>query len=234
MRAAQDIPIVEFGARRAQGADAAYLGARAAYIGGCAGTSNLMAGRDFGVPVFGTMAHSWIQLFDDEYEAFKAYATSYPASTALLVDTYNTLQSGIPNAIRVFDEVVVPSGHRPLSIRLDSGDLAYLSKKARVMLDEAGYEDVKIMASNAIEEETIKALRDQDAEIDIFGIGEKLITASSDAVFGGVYKLVAVEHEDGTIEPKIKISENVEKITNPHFKDLYRLYDKKPERHWRI
>ena len=227
VRAAQDIPIVEFGARRAQGADAAYLGARAAYIGGCAGTSNLMAGRDFGVPVFGTMAHSWIQLFDDEYEAFKAYATSYPASTALLVDTYNTLQSGIPNAIRVFDEVVVPSGHRPLSIRLDSGDLAYLSKKARVMLDEAGYEDVKIMASNAIEEETIKALRDQDAEIDIFGIGEKLITASSDAVFGGVYKLVAVEHEDGTIEPKIKISENVEKITNPHFKDLYRLYDKK-------
>ncbi|HHX03372.1 MAG TPA: nicotinate phosphoribosyltransferase [Tissierellia bacterium] len=227
VRASQGIPIVEFGARRAQGADAAYLGARAAYIGGCIGTSNLMAGRDFGVPVFGTMAHSWIQLFDDEYEAFKAYARSYPASTALLVDTYNTLMSGVPNAIRVFDEVVVPSGHRPLSIRLDSGDLAYLSKEARKMLDDAGYPDVKIMASNAIEEETIKALRDQDACIDIFGIGEKLITASSDAVFGGVYKLVAIEQEDGTIEPKIKISENVEKITTPHFKDLYRFYDKK-------
>lgn len=227
VRAAQDIPVVEFGARRAQGGDGAYLGARASYIGGCIGTSNLMAGRDFGVPVFGTMAHSWIQLFDDEYEAFKAYAQTYPDATSLLVDTYNTLKSGVPNAIRVFDDIVVPAGHRPKSIRLDSGDLAYLSKEARKMLDAAGYEDVKIMASNAVEEGTIKDLRDQEAKIDIFGIGEKLITASSDAVFGGVYKLVAVEREDGTVEPKIKISENVEKITTPHFKDLYRFYDKK-------
>lgn len=224
VRAAHDKAIVEFGARRAQGRDGAYLGARAAYIGGCLGTSNLMTGRDFDIPVFGTMAHSWIQLFDDELEAFKAYAKSYPYATSLLVDTYNTLKSGVPNAIKTFDEVVVPAGYRPLSIRLDSGDLAYLSKRARKMLDEAGYEDVKIMASNAIDEKTLQDLRDQGAEIDFYGVGEKLITASSDAVFGGVYKLVAVEHE-GVVEPKIKISENVEKITTPGFKELYRIYD---------
>ena len=226
VRAAHNKGIVEFGARRAQGKDGAYLGARAAYIGGCMGTSNLMTGRDFNIPVFGTMAHSWIQLFDDELEAFKAYARTYPYATSLLVDTYNTLKSGVPNAIKTFDEVVVPAGHRPLSIRLDGGDLAFLSKEARKMLDAAGYEDVKIMASNAIDEQTLQDLRDQDAQIDLYGVGEKLITASSDAVFGGVYKLVAVEN-NGKVEAKIKISENVQKITTPGFKELYRIYDRK-------
>lgn len=225
-RAAYGKAVVEFGARRAQGTHAAYYGARASYIGGCAGTSNIMSGRDFGIPVFGTMAHSWIQFFDDEYEAFKIYAEIYPDNTSLLVDTYNTLKSGVPNAIKVFNEIVIPSGNRPKSIRLDSGDLSYLSKKARVMLDEAGFSDVKIIASNSIDEETLKDLNYQMAKIDIYGIGEKLITASSDAVFGGVYKLVAVE-ENNKIVPKIKISENIEKITNPAFKKLYRLYDNK-------
>ncbi|NLY36910.1 MAG: nicotinate phosphoribosyltransferase [Tissierellia bacterium] len=224
VRAAQGKAIIEFGARRAQGRDGAYMGARAAYIGGCAGTSNLMAGRDFNIPVYGTMAHSWIQLFDDEQEAFRAYAKTYPHASSFLVDTYNTLKSGVPNAIKIFDEVVVPSGYRPLSIRLDSGDLAYLSKEARRMLDAAGYHDVKIMASNSVGEQTLQDLRDQDAMIDLYGVGEKLITAASDAVFGGVYKLVAIENE-GKIEAKIKISENVEKITTPGFKELYRLYD---------
>lgn len=224
VRAAQGKSIIEFGARRAQGRDGAYMGARAAYIGGCIGTSNLMAGRDFDIPVYGTMAHSWIQLFDDEEEAFRAYAKTYPQASSFLVDTYNTLKTGVPNAIKVFDEVVVPSGHRPSSIRLDSGDLAYLSKEARKMLDQAGYPDVKIMASNSIGEHTLQDLRDQDAEIDLYGVGERLITASSDAVFGGVYKLVALE-DKGVIEPKIKISENVEKITTPGFKELYRIYD---------
>lgn len=224
VRAAQGKAIIEFGARRAQGRDGAYMGARAAYIGGCAGTSNLMAGRDFGIPVYGTMAHSWIQLFDDELEAFRAYAKSYPHACSFLVDTYNTLKSGVPNAIKIFDEVVVPRGYRPISIRLDSGDLAYLSKQARKMLDAAGYHDVKIMASNSVGEQTLQDLRDQEAMIDLYGVGEKLITAASDAVFGGVYKLVAVE-EAGKVDAKIKISENVEKITTPGFKELYRLYD---------
>lgn len=223
-RAAHDKGVIEFGARRAQGRDGAYMGARAAYIGGCIGTSNLMAGRDFNIPVYGTMAHSWIQLFDDELEAFRAYARSYPDSSSFLVDTYNTLKSGIPNAIKIFDEEIVPRGFRPKSIRLDSGDLAYLSKKARAMLDEAGYSDVKIMASNSVGEQILQDLRDQDARIDLYGVGEKLITASSDAVFGGVYKLVAVENK-GKVEAKIKISENVEKITTPGFKELYRVYD---------
>ena len=183
-----------------------------------------MAGRDFDIPVFGTMAHSWIQLFDDELEAFRAYARSYPDKASFLVDTYNTLKSGVPNAIRIFDEEIVPRGFRPLSIRLDSGDLAYLSKEARKLLDAAGYEDVKIMASNSVGEHTLQDLRDQNAAIDFYGVGERLITASTDAVLGGVYKLVAIEN-NGEIEAKIKISENVEKITTPGFKELYRIYD---------
>ncbi|NLY72447.1 MAG: nicotinate phosphoribosyltransferase [Tissierellia bacterium] len=223
-RAAQDKAIIEFGARRAQGRDGAYMGARAAYIGGCIGTSNLISGRDFDIPVFGTMAHSWIQLFDDELEAFRAYARSYPDKASFLVDTYNTLKSGVPNAIKIFDEEIIPRGFRPLSIRLDSGDLAYLSKEARKLLDAAGYEDVKIMASNSVSELTLQDLRDQDAAIDFYGVGERLITSSSDAVLGGVYKLVALEN-NGKIEAKIKISENVEKITTPGFKELYRIYD---------
>lgn len=226
VRAAQGTPIVEFGARRAQGKTAAVNGARASYVGGCIGTSNIMAAQLYDIPVYGTMAHSWIQIFDDEYEAFKTYAEIYPDKTSLLVDTYNTLKSGVPNAIKVFDDIVVPAGHRPMSIRLDSGDLTYLSIEARKMLDAAGYEDVKIMASNSINESTIKELRDQGAKVDIFGIGERLITSSSDAVLGGVYKLVAAE-EGGEVVPKIKISENVEKMTIPGFKDLYRFYDKK-------
>lgn len=225
VRVAQGIPIVEFGARRAQGKDAATKGARAAFIGGCIGTSNMLAGQRYDIPVYGTMAHSWVQLFDDEYEAFKRYAEVYPATGSFLVDTYNTLKSGIPNAIRVFNEIILPSGHKPMSIRLDSGDLAYLSKEARKMLDDAGFDYVKIMASNSIKESTIQQLRDQGAMIDIYGVGENLITSSSDAVLGGVYKLVAAE-EDKQIIPKIKVSENVEKITVPGFKKLYRLIDK--------
>lgn len=225
VRASQGIPIVEFGARRAQGKDAATKGARAAFIGGCIGTSNMLAGQRYGIPVYGTMAHSWVQLFDDEYEAFRRYAEVYPATGSFLVDTYNTLKSGIPNAIRIFNEVILPAGYKPLSIRLDSGDLAYLSKEARKMLDAAGFDYVKIMASNSIKETTIQELRDQGAKIDIYGVGENLITSSSDAVLGGVYKLVASE-EDGVIIPKIKVSENVEKITVPGFKKLYRMYDK--------
>ena len=225
VRVAQGVPIVEFGARRAQGKDAATKGARAAFIGGCIGTSNMLAGQRYDIPVYGTMAHSWVQLFDDEYEAFKRYAEVYPATGSFLVDTYNTLKSGIPNAIRVFNEIILPSGHKPMSIRLDSGDLAYLSKEARKMLDDAGFDYVKIMASNSIKESTIQQLRDQGAMIDIYGVGENLITSSSDAVLGGVYKLVAAE-EDKQIIPKIKVSENVEKITVPGFKKLYRLIDK--------
>lgn len=225
VRAAKDVPVVEFGARRAQGRDGAFLGARAAYIGGCVGTSNILAGAHFNIPVYGTMAHSWVQLFDSDYEAFKAYAKQYPKNTVLLVDTYNTLESGVPSAIRVFDEVLKPMGIRPKGIRLDSGDLAYLSIEARRMLDEAGYEDVKIMASNSLDENVVKDLRDQGAKLDMYGIGERLITASSDAVFGGVYKLVAVDIEGQRVN-KIKKSENVQKITTPGFKELYRLYDK--------
>ncbi len=226
VRAAKGIPIVEFGARRAHGEDAATLGSRAAYIGGCAGTSNISAGKRFDIPVFGTMSHSWVQIFDDEYVAFKTYAERYPKSTVLLVDTFNTLKSGVPNAIKIFDEVIKPTGNRPVGIRIDSGDLAYLSKEARKMLDAAGYEDVKIMASNSIDENTIKDLRDQGACIDFYGVGERLITAKSDATFGGVYKLVAVE-DNGEIVSKIKISDNVEKITNPGVKEVYRLFEKK-------
>ncbi|MEE1056199.1 MAG: nicotinate phosphoribosyltransferase [Acutalibacteraceae bacterium] len=217
--------VMEFGARRAQGCDAAIYGARAAYIAGCAGTSNVLAGQMFNIPTLGTMAHSWIQMFDSEEEAFRAYAETYPNDCTLLVDTYNTLKSGVPNAIKVFREVLVPMGYRPKGIRIDSGDIAYLSKKARKMLDEAGFEDCEICVSNSLDEHIIRDLLLEGAEFNTLGIGEKLITASSSPVFGGVYKLVAVE-KDGKFVPKIKISDNVAKITTPCQKKLWRLYDK--------
>lgn len=225
-RAAQGRAVMEFGARRAQGAYAATYGARAAYIGGCAGTSNVLTGSEFGVPVLGTMAHSWVQMFDTEYEAFCAYARNYPDSTTLLIDTYNVLKSGLPNAIKAFDEVLKPLGKRPKGVRIDSGDITYLSKKCRKALDEAGYPDCKIVASNSLDEYIIRDMLIQGAEIDLFGVGERLITSKSNPVMGGVYKLVAIEKEDGIIEPKIKISENVAKITTPCFKQVYRLYDR--------
>ncbi|MBO5928821.1 MAG: nicotinate phosphoribosyltransferase [Clostridia bacterium] len=225
VRAADGRAVMEFGSRRAQGFNGAVYGARAAYIGGCIGTACTIADREFGIPALGTMAHSWVQLFDSEYEAFKAYATVYPNSCTLLVDTYNVIKSGIPNAIRVFDEVLKPLGCRPKGIRLDSGDITYLSKKARRMLDEAGYPDCQICVSNSLDEFIIRDLIQQGACINSFGVGERLITASSAPVFGGVYKLAAVE-KDGVIESRIKVSENVAKITNPGFKKLWRLYDR--------
>ncbi len=225
VRAAQGRPVMEFGSRRAQGCDGAIYGARAAYIAGCSGTACTIVDREFGVPALGTMAHSWVQLFDSEYDAFKAYAENYPQSCVLLVDTYNVLKSGIPNAIRVFNEVLVPKGYRPKGIRIDSGDITYLSKKARKMLDDAGFPDCGITASNSLDEYIIQDMIRQGACVNSFGVGERLITASSAPVFGGVYKLVAVEQE-GTIVPKIKISENVAKITNPGFKKVWRLFDK--------
>lgn len=226
VRAAQGRAVVEFGSRRAQSYDAAVLGARAAYIAGCAGTACAIADRDYGIPASGTMAHSWIQVFDSEYEAFKAYAESYPNDCTLLVDTYNVLKSGIPNAIRVFNEVLKPKGLRPKGIRIDSGDLAYLSKKARAMLDAAGYSDVKIMASNSLDEYIVRDLLGQGAKIDAFGVGENLITSKSEPVFGGVYKIVAAENKAGELCPKIKISESLEKITVPAFKEVYRFYSR--------
>lgn len=224
VKSADGRAVMEFGSRRAQGADAATIGARAAYIGGVVGSANAYADKLYGVPALGTMAHSWVMMFENEYEAFRAYAETFPDDTTLLVDTYDTLKSGIPNAIKVFDEVLKPMGKRPAGIRLDSGDIAYLSKKARKMLDEAGYEDCKIVASSALDEFKIKDMLDQGAKVDSFGVGERLITSMSHPVFGGVYKLVATE-EDGNITPKIKISENVEKITTPGFKQVYRFYD---------
>ncbi len=226
VRAAQGRAISEFGSRRAQGASGAVLGARAAYIGGCAGTACVLADELYGVPATGTMAHSWVQMFDTELEAFESYCRTYPDGATLLVDTYNVLKSGVPNAIKAFDNVLKPLGKRPKGIRLDSGDIAYLSVEARKMLDEAGYPDCKIVASNSLDEHIISDLLRQGAAIDLFGVGERLITASSEPVFGGVYKLAAVE-ENGVITPKIKISENVAKITNPHYKKLYRLYSNK-------
>ena len=225
-RAAQGRVVLEFGSRRAQGADAATIGARAAYIGGCAGTACTLTDELYGVPAGGTMAHSWVQMFDSEYEAFRTYCELYPNSATLLVDTYNTLKSGVPNAIRAIKEVLIPKGVKNYAIRLDSGDIAYLTKKARRMLDEAGLPDCKITASNSLDEYLIRDLLMQDAKIDSFGVGERLITASSSPVFGGVYKLAAIEDEFGNIIPKIKISENVGKITNPHFKKVYRLTDR--------
>lgn len=225
VRAAQGRAVLEFGSRRAQGADGAVIGARAAYIGGCAGTACTLSDELYGVPAGGTMAHSWVQMFDSEYEAFETYCKLYPHSATLLVDTYNTLKSGVPNAIKAFKNVLLPQGITDFAIRLDSGDISYLSKKARKMLDEAGLTACKITASNALDEYLIRDLMMQGAKIDTFGVGERLITAKSSPVFGGVYKLAAVEDEDGNIIPKIKISENTAKITNPHFKRLYRFYD---------
>lgn len=225
VRAAEGRAVMEFGSRRAQGADGASLGARAAYIGGCIGTANTICDRDFDIPALGTMAHSWIQMFPTEYDAFVAYAKTYPDKCVLLVDTYNTLKSGVPTAIKVFDEILKPMGYRPAGIRLDSGDLAYISKEARKILDAAGYEDCPIVASSSLDEYVIRDLIDQGAEINSFGVGERLITAKSQPVFGGVYKLTSVE-EDGKIINKIKVSENVGKITTPGFKQVYRIFDK--------
>lgn len=225
VRSARGRSVVEFGSRRAHSYEAAILGARAAYIGGCLGTANTIVDRDFNIPAMGTMAHSWIQSFDTELEAFKAYARVYPDNCYLLVDTYNTLNEGIPNAIKAFNEEVISRGFRPKGIRIDSGDMAYLSKEARKMLDEAGFEDCTIMASSGLDEYIIRDLINQGAKIDTFGVGERLITARSEPIFGGVYKLTAVE-DDGKIVPKIKISENVGKITTPAFKQVYRLFDR--------
>ena len=225
-RAAKGRAISEFGSRRAQGADAAMLGARAAYIGGCGATACTIVDREYGVPATGTMAHSWVQMFDTEYEAFKTYCEIYPENATLLVDTYNVLESGIPNAIKVFREVLEPRGIKKCGIRIDSGDVTYLTKKARKMLDDAGFDYCKIIVSNSMDEYIIRELIRQGAEVDAFGVGERLITAKSDPVFGGVYKLCAVEEDDGTIRPKIKISENVGKITTPHRKKIYRLRNK--------
>ncbi len=223
-RAAQGRAVMEFGSRRAQGESAAVVGARAAYIGGCAGTANTLSEKIYGVPALGTIAHSWVQMFDTEYEAFKTYCELYPTNATLLVDTYNTLKSGIPNAIRVFKEVLVPKGINNFGIRLDSGDITYLTKKARKMLDDAGLPQCRIVVSNSLDEYLIEDLIRQGAKIDSFGVGERLITAKSEPVFGGVYKLVAIE-ENGEIKPKIKISENVDKITNPHSKKVYRIFE---------
>ncbi|MBQ2898508.1 MAG: nicotinate phosphoribosyltransferase [Oscillospiraceae bacterium] len=225
VRSAQGRPVMEFGSRRAQNADAAVLGARAAYIGGVSATACAMTDRDYGVPAVGTMAHSWVQLMGSEYEAFKAYAETYPNNCTLLVDTYNVLKSGVPNAIKVFDEVLKPLGIRPKGIRIDSGDIAYLSVKARKMLDDAGYPDCGIVASNSLDEYIIRDLILQGASINSFGVGENLITAKSDPVFGCVYKLAAVER-CGELKPVIKISESVGKITIPDFKTFYRFYSK--------
>ncbi len=222
-RAAKGRAISEFGSRRAQGADAAILGARAAYIGGCNATACTITDQAFGVPATGTMAHSWVQMFDTEYEAFRAYCEVYPNNATLLVDTYNVIESGIPNAIRAFNDVLKPLGITKCGIRIDSGDVTYLTKKVRKMLDEAGWTECKIVVSNSMDEYLIRELLRQGAEVDAFGVGERLITAKSDPVFGGVYKLAAVERENGRIMPKIKISENVGKITTPHFKKIYRL-----------
>ena len=226
VRAADGRPVSEFGSRRAQGSDGALLGARASYIAGCAGTACTLADQIYGSPAGGTMAHSWVQMFPDEYTAFKTYCQLYPHSATLLVDTYNVLKSGVPNAIRAFKEVLLPRGITQCAIRLDSGDLTYLSRRARKMLDAAGLTECKIVASNSLDEYIIRDLLLQGAQIDSFGVGERLITSKSEPVFGGVYKLAAVEDREGNIIPKIKISENPSKITNPHFKKVYRLFEK--------
>ena len=221
VRAAQGRPVAEFGSRRAQGADGALMGARASYIAGASGTACAMADQLFSIPATGTMAHSWVQMFPDEYTAFKTYCQLYPNSSVLLVDTYNVLKSGVPNAIRVFQELGITQG----GIRIDSGDLTYLSRKARKMLDQAGLTGIKITASNSLDEYIIRDLVNQGAQIDAFGVGERLITSKSEPVFGGVYKLAAIEDGEGNIIPKIKISENPAKMTIPHFKKVYRLYE---------
>ena len=226
VRAADGRAVSEFGSRRAHGPDAAILGARAAGIGGCSATACTITEQLFGLPATGTMAHSWVQMFDDEYTAFKTYCECYPHDTTLLIDTYNVLKSGVPNAIKAFDEILKPLGARPKGVRIDSGDITYLSRKVRKMLDDAGYPDCRIVASNSLDEYLIRDMIFQGACVDTYGVGERLITSTSHPVFGGVYKLVAVEDEKGNIIPKIKISENVTKITTPHFKKFYRLYDR--------
>lgn len=226
VRAAAGRAVMEFGTRRAHGADAAVLGARAAYIAGCGGTACALSDKLHGIPASGTMAHSWVQMFDSELEAFKTFCRLYPENATLLVDTYSTLKSGVPNAIKAFREELPPEGLDRCAIRLDSGDIAFLTRRAREMLDDAGLTGCRIIASNSLDEWLIRDLIDQGASIDAFGVGEKLITAHSEPVFGGVYKLVAVEDDRGAIVPKIKISENVGKITTPHFKKVYRLFDR--------
>lgn len=228
-RAAQGRPVMEFGSRRAQGYDGAIYGARAAVIGGCSSTACTIADKMFNVPAVGTMAHSWVQLYDTEYDAFKAWAEIYPHNCVLLIDTYNVLKSGILNAIKVFDEVLKPLGIQPAGVRIDSGDITYLSKECRRILDEAGYTGCKIVISNSLDEHIISDVIAQGAAVDSFGVGERLITAKSEPVFGGVYKLVAIE-ENEIIIPKIKISENQEKITNPGFKTIYRIFDKNSDK----
>ena len=226
VRAAEGRPVMEFGARRAQGFDASVLGARAAYIAGAAGTSCTICGQQFDIPLSGTMAHSWVMLYDDEFEAFKAYAQSYPDKCLLLVDTYDVLKSGIPNAIRCAHEVLEPMGKRLLGIRIDSGDLTYMTQKARKMLDDAGLTDCRITVSNALDEYLIRDLISQGACIDSFGVGERLITSKAEPVFGGVYKIAAVEDENGNVIPKMKISETSAKVTTPCDKEIVRFYDK--------
>lgn len=224
VRAAQGRSVMEFGSRRAHGANSAVLGARAAYIAGCVGTACTLSDELYGIPALGTMAHSWVQMFPTEYDAFKAYAEAYPDGCTLLIDTYNVLKSGLPNAIRVFKECLLPKGYRPKGVRIDSGDITYLTSKIRKELDKEGFEDCGIVVSNSLDEYIISDTLAQGAKIDSFGVGERLITAKSSPVFGGVYKLVGVE-ENGEIVPKIKISENPAKITIPDFKQIYRLYD---------
>ena len=226
VRSAEGRPVMEFGSRRAQGKDGAVYGARAAYIGGCVGTACTITDKMFETPALGTMAHSWVQSFDSEYEAFKAYAEMYPNNCTLLIDTYNVLKSGLPNAIKVFNEVIVKKGFRPKGVRLDSGDITYLTKKVRKALDENGFSDVGIVVSNSMDEYIIRDILVQGAQINSFGVGERLITSKSEPVFGGVYKLVATYDDNGNEIPKIKISENPEKITNHAFKSLYRLYSR--------
>ena len=224
VKAAQGRAVSDFGARRAHNMDAAVYGGRAAYIGGAVGTATVLSGQMFDIPVSGTMAHSFVMFYQDEYTAFKKYAETYPDNTVLLVDTYDVLKSGIPNAIRVAKEILEPMGKRLKGIRIDSGDLAYLTKKTRKKLDEAGLTDCKIIISNSLDEFTITSILNQGGQVDSFGVGERLITARSEPVFGAVYKLAAVE-EDGVLQPRIKISENVEKITNPGLKKVYRIID---------
>jgi nicotinate phosphoribosyltransferase len=226
VRAARGRAVLEFGSRRAQGVDGAVTGARAAFIGGCAGTACAVSDEVYGVPAAGTMAHAWVQMFDSEYDAFAAYCRTYPTNAVLLVDTYNSLKSGVPNAIKAFNDILKPMGIKKCGIRFDSGDMAYLTRRARQMLDDAGWTECKITVSNALDERLITDLFIQGAQIDSFGVGERLITARSEPVFGGVYKLAAVEDAGGKVIPKIKISENVGKITNPGFKRVYRFYDK--------
>ena len=226
VRAAQGRTVLEFGSRRAQGTDGAISGARAAYIGGCKGTACTIPDQLYGVPAGGTMAHAWVQMFDSQYEAFKTYCQIYPHNATLLVDTYNTLKSGVPDAIRAFNDVLKPLGITKCGIRLDSGDIAYLTREARKMLDDAGWTECQISASNSLDEYIIRDLLQQGAKVDLFGVGERMITASSQPVFGGVYKLAAVEDREGNIIPRIKVSENLNKITNPHFKKTYRIFDK--------